>query len=165
MRPGYELPSSELLSGRLLNQETARINDNINNIIKNSENLTLALDGWTNLNGISIYNYIILTPNREQYLYALHDYSDDHYTGEFLADQITDIIKEIGPERVSALVTDNAANCVKKTITTTVAQIWQNNGGDKKSCNHLLTQMHNYELQHSPYNQDFDRQLEIPMSW
>lgn len=41
MRPGYEPPTSELLSGRLLNQETARINDKIKEIIKNSENLTL----------------------------------------------------------------------------------------------------------------------------
>ncbi|GBC01819.1 hypothetical protein RclHR1_04340016 [Rhizophagus clarus] len=52
-----------------------------------------------------------------------------------------------------------------KTITTIAAQIWQNNGGDKKSCNRLLAQMRNYELRHSPYNQDFDRQLETPMSW
>ncbi|CAB5373801.1 unnamed protein product [Rhizophagus irregularis] len=113
MRPGYEPPISELLSGRLLNQETDRINNKIKEIIKNSENLTLALDGWTNPNGVSVYNYVILTPDREQYLYALHDYSGDHHTGDFLASQITDIIKKIGPEKVFALVTDNAANCIK----------------------------------------------------
>ncbi|GBC46481.2 ribonuclease H-like domain-containing protein [Rhizophagus irregularis DAOM 181602=DAOM 197198] len=306
-----------------------------------------ALDGWTNPNGVSVYNYVILTPDREQYLYALHDYSGDHHTGDFLASQITDIIKKIGPEKVSALVTDNAANCVKareivtnqfpniidlqciahfvnlvtkqimehdlakitisgcnqitsffkrshivgklltdttttlqivggrlktyfetrwtsmyeavssvsrlrmalehvlknnpneitnksvrqniqsseffsnvdkltkvlkpiktaitllesananladcflqliliantikkiifsrnarglkavywKTITTTAAQIWQNNGGDRRSCNRLLAQMHNYELRKSPYNQEFDSHLETPMSW
>ncbi|CAB5377283.1 unnamed protein product [Rhizophagus irregularis] len=112
-RPGYEPPTSKLLSGRLLNQETARINDKIKEIIKNSENLTLALDGWTNPNGVSVYNYVILTPDQEQYFYALHNYSGDHHTGDFLASQITDIIKKIGPEKVSALVTDNAANCVK----------------------------------------------------
>ncbi|GBC39358.2 ribonuclease H-like domain-containing protein [Rhizophagus irregularis DAOM 181602=DAOM 197198] len=275
MRLGYEPPTSELLSGRLLNQETARINDKIKEIIKNSENLTLALDGWTNPNGVSVYNYVILTPDREQYLYALYDYSGDHHTGDFLASQITDIIKKIGPEKVSALVTDNAANCVKareivtnqfpniidhwciahfvnlvtkqimehdlakitisgcnqitsffkrshivgklltdattalqivggglktycetrwtsmyeaissvshlrmalehvtrelkavywKTITTTAAQIWQNNGGDRRLCNRLLAQMRNYELRKSPYNQKFDSHLETPMSW
>jgi hypothetical protein len=52
-----------------------------------------------------------------------------------------------------------------KTITITTAQIWQNNGGDKRSCNHLLAQMRNYKLRKSPYNQDFDRHLETPMSW
>ncbi|GBC50202.2 ribonuclease H-like domain-containing protein [Rhizophagus irregularis DAOM 181602=DAOM 197198] len=260
MRLGYESPTSELLT----------------------------LDGWTNPNSVSVYNYVILTPDREQYLYALHDYLDNHHTGDFLAGQITDIIKKISFEKIFALVTDNAVNCVKakkivmnqfpniidfhscnqiilffkhfhivgklltdvtttlqivrgglktycetrwtsmyeavssvshlrmvlkhvlknnpneitnksvrrniqsleffsnvdkltkvlkliktaitlletvywKTITTTTAQIWQNNGGDRKSCNHLLAQMRNYELQKSPYNQEFDSYLETPM--
>jgi hypothetical protein len=52
-----------------------------------------------------------------------------------------------------------------KIITTTAAQIWQNNGGDKKSCGRLLAQMRNYELRRDPYDQEFDRQLETPMSW
>ncbi|CAB4494769.1 unnamed protein product [Rhizophagus irregularis] len=33
-----------------------------------------------------------------------------------------------------------------KIITTTAAQIWQNNGGDKRSYDRLLAQMRNYEL-------------------
>ena len=41
MRPGYVPPSRELLSGRLLNQETARINKKVKKIIDDSENLTL----------------------------------------------------------------------------------------------------------------------------
>jgi hypothetical protein len=41
MRPGYVLPSRELLSSRLLDQETARINKKINKVIEASENLTL----------------------------------------------------------------------------------------------------------------------------
>ncbi|CAB4391498.1 unnamed protein product [Rhizophagus irregularis] len=50
-----------------------------------------------------------------------------------------------------------------KTITTITAQIWQNNGGDRRSSNRLLAQMRNYELQKSPYNQEFDSHLETPM--
>ncbi|EXX61403.1 hypothetical protein RirG_171450 [Rhizophagus irregularis DAOM 197198w] len=103
----------ELLSSRLLIEETSRINKKVDVIIKNSSNLTLALDGWTSPTGASIYNYIILTPDREQYLYALHDYSSDHHTGEFLANGIADVIEKIGPKKITALVTDNAANCVK----------------------------------------------------
>ncbi|CAG8763939.1 1240_t:CDS:2, partial [Rhizophagus irregularis] len=52
-----------------------------------------------------------------------------------------------------------------KIITTTAGQIWRNNGGDKKSCNHLLAQICNYELRRSPYNQDFDNSLETPIRW
>ncbi|CAB4475493.1 unnamed protein product [Rhizophagus irregularis] len=103
----------ELLSGRFLNQETARINKKVKKIIEDSENLTLAIDGWTSLSGASIYNYIILTPDREQYLYSLNDYSSDHHTEEFLPSEITNIIGKIGSKKITALVTDNAANCVK----------------------------------------------------
>jgi hypothetical protein len=41
MRPGYVSPSRDVLSGRLLSQETSRINEKVNNVIKNSQNLTL----------------------------------------------------------------------------------------------------------------------------
>lgn len=41
MRLGYVPPSRDVLSGRLLNQETSRVNEKINKVIKNSENLTL----------------------------------------------------------------------------------------------------------------------------
>ncbi|PKK55940.1 hypothetical protein RhiirC2_801109 [Rhizophagus irregularis] len=113
MRLGYVLPSRELLGDKLLNQETTRVNEKVKKIIEDSENLTLAIDRWTNPSGSSIYNYIILIPNRKQYLYALNDYSRNHHTGEFLASEITNIIGKIGSSKVTALVTDNAANCVK----------------------------------------------------
>ncbi|CAB5373967.1 unnamed protein product [Rhizophagus irregularis] len=69
--------------------------------------------GIAYLSGASIYNYIILTPDREQYLYSLNDYSSDHHTEEFLPSEITNIIGKIGSKKITALVTDNAANCVK----------------------------------------------------
>jgi hypothetical protein len=52
-------------------------------------------------------------PDREQYLYSLNDYSREHHTGEFLASEIANIIGKISSKKVTALVTDNAANCVK----------------------------------------------------
>ncbi|CAB4443079.1 unnamed protein product [Rhizophagus irregularis] len=113
MRPGYVLTSRELLSDRFLNQKTARINKKVKKIIEDFENLMLTIDGWTSLSSTSIYNYIILTSDREQYLYSLNDYSSDHHTGEFLASDITNIIGKIGSEKITALVADNAANCAK----------------------------------------------------
>jgi hypothetical protein len=41
MRPGYEPPSAELLSSRLLDQEVAKINKKVKKIIKQTDNLTL----------------------------------------------------------------------------------------------------------------------------
>ncbi|CAI2201825.1 8898_t:CDS:2, partial [Funneliformis geosporum] len=51
-----------------------------------------------------------------------------------------------------------------KIITTTAAQIWKNKGGDKKTCDRLLAQIRNYELKVDPYDQEFDKQIETPMT-
>jgi hypothetical protein len=59
---------------------------------------------------LSIYNFIILTSNNQQYLYCLRDFSSSHHTREFLASKIKSIIDKISAEKFSAIVTDNAAN-------------------------------------------------------
>ena len=41
MRPAYEPPTDELLSGRLLCEETLRVNKKVDKVIKDSDNLTL----------------------------------------------------------------------------------------------------------------------------
>ncbi|GET56204.1 ribonuclease H-like domain-containing protein [Rhizophagus irregularis DAOM 181602=DAOM 197198] len=84
MRPGYEPPTSELLSGRLLNQETARINDKIKEIIKNSENLTLALDGWTNPNEHDLAKITISGCNQ-----ITSFFKRSHIVGKLLTDATT----------------------------------------------------------------------------
>jgi hypothetical protein len=40
----------------------------------------------------------------------LCDFSDKSHTGEFIADQIKDVLEEIDPNRFSAIVSDNGAN-------------------------------------------------------
>jgi hypothetical protein len=50
---------------------------------------------------------------RKEYLYQLSDLSLDSHTAEFLAEKIEEVIKKIGSNRISAIVSDNAAN-VKK---------------------------------------------------
>ena len=60
-----------------------------------------------------IWNFIVLTPSRKEYLYRLSDLSENSHTADFLVGKIDKIIKEVGPDRFSAIVSDNAAN-VKK---------------------------------------------------
>jgi hypothetical protein len=59
----------------------------------------------------SIYNYIITTDARMEYLIGLRDYSADSHTSEFLASEITKIIEHYKSNRFAAVVTDNASNC------------------------------------------------------
>jgi len=61
-------------------------------------------------NTISIYNFIILIPERHQYLYCLRDFSASHHTGEFLANEIKTILNKVGSKKFKAIVTDNGTN-------------------------------------------------------
>ena len=46
-------------------------------------------------------------------MYQLADLSLNSHTAEFLADKIEEVIKRVGPEHFSAIVSDNAANVRK----------------------------------------------------
>jgi hypothetical protein len=75
--------------------------------------LNEALDGWTFGHHQSIWNFILLTPTRKEYLYQLSDLSLNSHTAEYLASKIEEVIEKIGPNRISAIVSDNAANIKK----------------------------------------------------
>src|SRR6266496_2701646 len=68
------------------------------------------MDGWTDPKQQSILSYIIITPSRKEYLYSLQNFSSDHHTAKFLTKQINEIIMKIGPNKISAIISDNAAN-------------------------------------------------------
>jgi hypothetical protein len=69
----------------------------------------LGLDGWSNPKSNSIYNFIITTPNRKEFLYSLKDFSAESHTADFLASKIQEVIEEIGQEKFAAVVSDNAS--------------------------------------------------------
>ncbi|RHZ75278.1 hypothetical protein Glove_216g25 [Diversispora epigaea] len=108
--PSYEPPTRDLFSGRIFEQQLAKVNQKINEILQQQNNLTLALDGWSSEKNYSYWNFIIMIPKRHEYLYQLCDFSKESHTGDFLAEKIKIILEEIGPNRFSAIVTDNGAN-------------------------------------------------------
>ncbi|CAB4404603.1 unnamed protein product [Rhizophagus irregularis] len=110
LRSEYTSPSKELLSGKLLSQETAVVNIRVIKELKNTANLTLSCDRWINSANESIWNFLIHTPNHKEYLWCLKDLSNESHTGEFLAKTIEEIIDEIGLAKFSAIVTDSGAN-------------------------------------------------------
>ncbi|GBB84292.1 hypothetical protein RclHR1_09910008 [Rhizophagus clarus] len=111
LQPGYKLPSREKLAGIMLSHAVVRIEDQVNSILGKATNLTLGLDGWTNPSGHSIYNFIIMTHDRREFLYRLRDLSIIKHTAQNLASEIEDVLQKIGPDKFAAVVTDNAANC------------------------------------------------------
>ncbi|RIA88635.1 hypothetical protein C1645_826044 [Glomus cerebriforme] len=83
-------------------------NVKITRIIKNEINLTIGFDGWTNSSGQSIYDYCLITENRREYFWMFKNYSNVfHHTDAFLGDKVIKIVKNISPEKLAAVVSDN----------------------------------------------------------
>jgi len=74
------------------------------------EKYFLALDGWMSPRNVSIWNFIIHTPTRKQFLYQLKDLSSENHTADYIASQIEDVVNRIGSSKFSAIVSDGAAN-------------------------------------------------------
>jgi len=53
---------------------------------------------------------MLITPSRQEYLYSLQNFSSEHHTTEFLINKIDEIITKIGPNKIGAIVSDNASN-------------------------------------------------------
>ena len=53
-------------------------------------------------------NYIISTP--QPVFYKSTDTRDNRHTGLYIADELKAVINDLGPQKVFAMVTDNAAN-------------------------------------------------------
>ena len=65
-------------------------------------------DGWSNVRGQGIINYIISTP--QPVFYKSTDTRDNRHTGLYIADELKAVINDLGPQKVFALVVDSAAN-------------------------------------------------------
>ena len=110
LRPAYEPPSRKYLSEKLLTDEISLINSQLNTIFDSNDNLTLALDGWSDPKCNSIWNFLIYTSNRQQYLFSVENLPHSSHTGQFLAEKIKEILIKIGPQKFGAIVTDNGSN-------------------------------------------------------
>ena len=54
-----------------------------------------------------------MIPSRKEYLYQLSDISERSYTAEYISSVIEKVIIDIGVDRISAVVSDNALNIRK----------------------------------------------------
>jgi hypothetical protein len=54
-----------------------------------------------------------MTPTRKEYLYQLSDISEHSHTAEYLSSVIEKVIVDVGVNRISAIVSDNASNVRK----------------------------------------------------
>ncbi|CAG8815882.1 3643_t:CDS:2, partial [Cetraspora pellucida] len=91
----------------LLEQQLAII---IKKLIKYFNKFKFNLRWLTNKKNYSIWNFIIITLEHKEYLYKLCDFSNEIYTGQFLADKINKVLDSVNIDHFLAIVSNNRAN-------------------------------------------------------
>lgn len=111
LNPDYakHMPTSRTLSGKLLDKQYEEMKQKIAVILEESEGLVLTSDGWTNIKGDHLVNFIVKAPNRQPFFYKSINTSGIAQTGLAIADAISEVLEEIGPSKFSSVVTDNAS--------------------------------------------------------
>ena len=107
LRPGYKPPSRRQLSNQLLDDCYSSLQAEISTEMSKATYVSLATDAWTNVNGESVINFIVLLP-RPVFYEAVYT-ADNSHTADYLADATAEIIRKIGTEKVVSVVMDNAA--------------------------------------------------------
>ncbi|CAG9840199.1 unnamed protein product [Diabrotica balteata] len=111
IRPSYTLPSRYMLSNRLLTEEYERVEVQVNDKIKQADNLSLQCDGWSNLRNESVINFIVTTPE-PLFVKSVLTKAEKH-TAEYITKLMVEVLEEYGPKKFFAIVTDNAKNMRK----------------------------------------------------
>lgn len=108
LRPAYTPPTRHALSTHLLDDEFNRVQTKVKQTIVKADCISVISDGWSNVRGQGIINYIVATP--QPVFYKSTDTKDNRHTGPYIADELKTVINDLGSEKVFAVVTDNAPN-------------------------------------------------------
>lgn len=107
--PWFKIPSRYLLSNTILDREYKKLSYLVENTLNNSPGFVcITSDGWSNINRLSIINYMITTP--KPFFYKATSMNEERHTAENIANGIDAIIEEVGKSKVAAVITDNAPN-------------------------------------------------------
>ncbi|CAG8465990.1 7040_t:CDS:2 [Racocetra persica] len=102
----YKPPDRKALSNDWLNYETARI---VVSMEKELENEKKSYTSWTSNRGYSYFAFIIITPDKKQYVHYIKDFSHESHTVIFTADEIEKVLLDIGANKFGAVISDGAS--------------------------------------------------------
>jgi hypothetical protein len=108
LRPSYNLPSRFQFSTGFLSSEYQRVESMVEKATNKADFLALTSDGWTDVSSNRLVNVVVHTP--KPYLFATIDASMEEHTGAYICTLLAEKIEKLGPKKIIAVVTDNAAN-------------------------------------------------------
>ena len=107
LNPSVKIPTRKDLAGVLLEASFNNIAKDVESRLRASQTWCLVSDGWTNVKGESIINYIAVEPKHAIFLESKTTGTTGH-SAVFLAEDIQRVIEKI-PCNVAGVVTDNTS--------------------------------------------------------
>lgn len=93
LRPAYTPPTRHALSTHLLDTEFNRVQAKDKQTIDKADCISVISDGWSNVRGQGIINYIVTTP--QPVFYKSTDTKDNRHTGLYIADELKTVISDL----------------------------------------------------------------------
>ncbi|CAG8730422.1 8917_t:CDS:2 [Dentiscutata erythropus] len=111
----YNLPSRYILTHRIMQAEYARVLLEMVDRLEESNDLTLSLDGWTDVSGNSIYAFLLHKFENVNEVINIEDFSITRHTANNLLIAIETSLKNINLDfnKIIALVTDSPSVMLK----------------------------------------------------
>jgi hypothetical protein len=85
LRAGFKVPSDYTFRAQLLPRYYAKCMASLLDVLKEAYNLTIAMDGWTDLLHRSALAILVILPDRRSYVLKVLDLSSESHTSELLA--------------------------------------------------------------------------------
>lgn len=110
LNPSYaeNMPKARTISGRLLDEQYDKSFAKLTKILNDSSELGLITDGWTNVRGDHIVNFLIKAPGQPTVFYKSIDTSGVIQNEMGVAQAISDILEELGSGKFTSVITDHA---------------------------------------------------------
>ncbi|KAH9367251.1 hypothetical protein HPB48_013134 [Haemaphysalis longicornis] len=108
LRPSYNPPSRQSLSGPLFHAEYEVASVSIINLIEEASCITLVTDGWTNLEAESRMNFALGTSS--PLFFKSVNTATNRDSAAYMTDEVCGVMELVGSSKVKALVTKNASN-------------------------------------------------------
>jgi len=110
LRPAYKPPTRYKLAGPLLNAAYTNTKKDMSLVLRDSaKQITVVSDGWTNIRGESIVNYMAVTREHAIFLKSTPTYEQRH-NAAYISSELSSVVEELGSENVVAITTDTASN-------------------------------------------------------
>lgn len=106
LRPAYCPPTREALASHLLDSEYDRVQSQVHEAIGKADCVTIMCSGWSNIKETGTVTYTVATP--VPLFYKCTKTKEQRHSSTFIAEELKDVINEVGPQKVFAVVTDNA---------------------------------------------------------